>query len=86
VLVYEKGDCWLLSTKCTLHVDRMAVLEVTDITEGFVCLFAAYWVFHIAYPKKLSNTLSFLEHAAFNLNVTIARNPVLKMICEFGSI
>ncbi|CAN7987350.1 unnamed protein product [Ixodes hexagonus] len=53
-----------------LYVDGPRLLKVSSILTGVCCIFAAFWVFGIRYPKQSQNTLIFLERALFGLSET----------------
>ncbi|XP_065669658.1 uncharacterized protein LOC136088804 [Hydra vulgaris] len=50
-------------TRISLVVDRVTVSNyVPDITCGLSHVICSYYIFDIAYPKKLQKALSFVEH------------------------
>uniref|UniRef100_A0A147BDI2 Uncharacterized protein n=1 Tax=Ixodes ricinus TaxID=34613 RepID=A0A147BDI2_IXORI len=65
------APCLVQTTdEINLYVDGQCLFKVSSILTGVCCIFAAFWVFNIRYPKESRNTLTFLEHALFGLSET----------------
>jgi len=91
-LLHEKLHQIKVLPNCTAHtlhsveqcfklfVDRVELFEPDDLTQGLVCLFAAYWLFNVAYSAKVYNFFTFLKQQVFGLSETVARAPVVKLI------
>ncbi|CAN7940485.1 unnamed protein product [Ixodes pacificus] len=59
------APCLVQTTdEINLYVDGQCLFK------GVCCIFAAFWVFNIRYPKESRNTLTFLERALFGLSET----------------
>ncbi|XP_055073995.2 sterile alpha motif domain-containing protein 3-like [Misgurnus anguillicaudatus] len=46
-----------------VKVDRVEVCRGMGVEEGIIAAFSAYYVFNLAYPPCMKNTLTFLQHA-----------------------
>ncbi|KAJ7996544.1 hypothetical protein DPEC_G00238140 [Dallia pectoralis] len=46
-----------------VKVDGVEVCRGTGVEEGTLAAFSAYYVFNLAYPPYMKNTLTFLQHA-----------------------
>ncbi|XP_065654396.1 uncharacterized protein LOC136080976 [Hydra vulgaris] len=63
-----EGDA-INPTRISLVVDGVTISNsVPDITCNLGLVICSYFIFDIAYPKKLQKTLSFLEHYVFERN------------------
>ncbi|KAJ7987111.1 hypothetical protein DPEC_G00335370 [Dallia pectoralis] len=57
-----------------VKVDGVEVCRGTGVEEGTLAAFSAYYVFNLAYPPYMKNTLTFLQHAiAKIIEVSVAR-------------
>ncbi|XP_065667203.1 uncharacterized protein LOC105845102 isoform X4 [Hydra vulgaris] len=69
-----EGDA-INPTRISLVVDGVTISNsVPDITCGLGLVICSYFIFDIAYPKKLQKTLSFLEHYVFERNSKLPGN------------
>ncbi|XP_065671623.1 uncharacterized protein LOC136089509 [Hydra vulgaris] len=69
-----EGDA-INPTRISLVVDGVTVsISVPDITCGLSLVICSYYIFDIAYPKKLQKTLSFLEHYVLERNGKLPGN------------
>lgn len=59
-----------LTTKIpfTVTVDGTHLCQGTGVEEGIVAAFSAYYVFNLAYPPFLKNTLTFLQRIVLNIS------------------
>ncbi len=46
-----------------VKVDGVEVCRGIGVEEGITAAFSAYYVFNLAYPPYMKNTLTFLQHA-----------------------
>lgn len=46
-----------------VKVDGVEVCRGIGVEEGIIAAFSAYYVFNLAYPPYMKNTLTFLQHA-----------------------
>lgn len=46
-----------------VKVDGVEVCRAMGAEEGIIAAFSAYYVFNLAYPPYMKNTLTFLQHA-----------------------
>jgi hypothetical protein len=68
-------------------MDNVVVIKEKDfgLVEAFACLFATYWVFGVQYPKKIRNSMHFLEHFIYKLSEKKPQQKVMKvfdMLCR----
>ncbi|XP_047136099.1 uncharacterized protein LOC105849459 isoform X3 [Hydra vulgaris] len=62
-------------TRISLVVDGLTLSNsVPDVTCGLGLVICSYYIFDIAYPKKLQKTLSFLEHYVFERRSKLPAN------------
>ena len=50
-----------------VKVDGANVIQCKSLDEAFITAFCMYFVFNIAYPKFLKNTLTFLQWRIVNI-------------------
>nr|XP_047139085.1 uncharacterized protein LOC105849460 [Hydra vulgaris] len=69
-----EGDA-INPTRISLVVDGLTLSNsVPDVTCGLGLVICSYYIFDIAYPKKLQKTLSFLEHYVFERRSKLPAN------------
>ena len=54
----------LKATKAKITINGVTVVQddSMDMTLGFACLMATYWVYSIEYPTQVKNTYALLEY------------------------
>ena len=69
IVLHDCQDGVLRPSSVTISLDGVDVIigDDLDITLAFPCLMACYFVYGIQYPRKLRNTLIFLERFLFAL-------------------
>ncbi|CAN7974918.1 unnamed protein product [Ixodes persulcatus] len=64
----------------SLYVDRTEVFKVANTEEGLAAIMAAYWLFGIAYGKKIYNTACLLERICLKLSFSPLRAVAIKVV------
>jgi len=72
IVLHECNDSLLQASSTTIVLDGVVIVEddTLDISLAFSCLMAAYFVYGIQYPRKIRNTLIFMEHFVFDISAT----------------
>jgi len=70
VVLHDCKDGLLQASKTSLVLDCVDIIDddSMDITLAFSCMMAAYFVYGIQYPRKLRNTLTFMERFVFGIS------------------
>ncbi|KAG0422008.1 hypothetical protein HPB47_002152 [Ixodes persulcatus] len=64
----------------SLYVDRTELFKVANAEEGLAAIMAAYWLFGIAYGKKICNTACLLEKICLKLSFSPLRAVAIKVV------
>jgi len=51
-------------------MEQLSLRMTLDISLAFSCFMAAYFVYGVHYPRKIRNTLIFMEHFVFDITET----------------
>lgn len=70
IVLTECKDGLLQASKTSLVLDCVDIVDddSMDISLAFSCMMAAYFVYGIQYPRKLKNTLAFMQHFVFGIS------------------
>jgi len=69
IVLHGCKDSVIQPATTTIMMDgiTIAASDEMDVTLAFSCLMAAYFVYGIQYPRKLRNTLIFMERCVFGI-------------------
>ena len=63
-------------------LDEIAIAECGDLVTAFMLMVATYYVFNVAYPKELKNTLMFMQKAFLNIMDARKNKKVNSLMCK----
>lgn len=72
--------CLMVTGSAHLYVDRHLMFQASCTFAAVACLFVAFWVFKIEYPKKAHKLLFFIKHAFLGLSQTKPQIKALELI------
>lgn len=59
----------------SVKVDGVDLCRGTGVEDGVIAAFCAYFVFDLAYPPSMKNTLTFLQRTILNITL-VAEKPL----------
>jgi len=70
IVLHDCKDGLLQASKTSLVLDCVDIIDddSMDITLAFSCMMAAFFVYGIQNPRKLRNTLTFMERFVFGIS------------------
>ncbi len=84
VIVFQGADVYK-SKNFAIYADGIKIMSVKSVKNAFMILIACFFVFNIAYPKKMIRTLTFLQKVMLNLQDSIKTpNPVVTLITNIN--
>lgn len=63
------GNPFLKKVKVIVSVENTNIYTATSVSEAVAIVFALYFIINCEYPKKIKNTLQFLQHYIVNARV-----------------
>ena len=65
--IISTGEDILHISQYLIVVEKGVLCSITSFSKALLCLFMCYYIFDMAYPKEIANTLLFLENDLLNL-------------------